>query len=81
MHNSALAMDPGNGDRAENKCQSKNSFGDSLMKLITSASALMALFYAGSAFAQTKPVPEPGVWALMGIGIAAFAARHFTKKR
>ena len=51
------------------------------MKLITSASALMALFYAGSAFAQTKPVPEPGVWALMGIGIAAFAARHFTKKR
>lgn len=53
------------------------------MKLMTSASALMAFFYAGSALAQTKPpgIPEPGVWALMGIGVAAFAARHFMKKR
>lgn len=51
------------------------------MKLVTSA--LTTLFFAGSALAQTKPpteVPEPGVWALMGIGLAVFAARHFTKR-
>ena len=53
------------------------------MKLITAIPALSALFFAGAALAQSKPpgqVPDPGVWALMGVGAIALIARYFAKR-
>lgn len=53
------------------------------MKFLAYTTALSSLMFAGSVLAQSKPpgaVPEPGVWALMGAGFIALAARHFLKK-
>ncbi|MCB1802112.1 MAG: PEP-CTERM sorting domain-containing protein [Gammaproteobacteria bacterium] len=55
------------------------------MKFLTSASLFSMLIVAQSAFAQVDPgtgskMPEPGVWALMGIGVVALIARRFTKR-
>lgn len=54
------------------------------MKLLTSATLVSLMLSAQNVLAQVgsgKALPEPGVWALLGIGAAAFAARHFMKKR
>lgn len=56
------------------------------MKFLTSVTLISLALTAQNAMAQlgggTKgSVPEPGIWALMGVGAAAFAVRHFMRKR
>lgn len=53
-----------------------------MKKLIATSSIVTASLYAGSALAQIKPptqVSEPGVLALMGIGLAVVVARMLKK--
>lgn len=55
------------------------------MKLFQSAAVVSFLVLAQNVLAgggtQPGKVPEPGFWALMGIGAVAFVARQLMKKR
>ena len=56
------------------------------MKLLASATFISLLLAAQNLLAQINPgdgskdLPEPGVWALMGIGLVAAAVHHFKKR-
>lgn len=71
-------------DRANNNLE-KNVQENYLMKLFQSAAVISFLVLAQNVLAgggtQPGKVPEPGFWALMGIGAVAFVARQLMKKR
>lgn len=53
------------------------------MRILTSATLLSLMLSAQNVLALgggTKPVPEPGVWALLGAGVVAYAVRRFMKR-
>lgn len=56
------------------------------MKFLTSATVVSLILAAQNVMAMNpvpgggSKVPEPGVWALLGIGAAVFVARRFMKR-
>ena len=50
-------------------------------RLILSACAVGALYAPLAAYATTVPLPEPGTWSLLAMGLAACAIVSIRKRR